>query len=167
MDVMIVGNFGVAENTMTADFPYSGEWHDYVTGRSESFTESTVTFTLAPSEFRIYTSRSVEPAEEGVFFAIGEQGFGGLPDFFSLEPNYPNPFQYSTQLSYEVPVRSGVSLKVYDLLGRIVSVLVDEAVHEPGRFTVTFDAAGLSSGVYLARLYNQRESVTEKMLLIR
>ncbi|TVQ67024.1 MAG: T9SS C-terminal target domain-containing protein [Balneolaceae bacterium] len=167
MDVVIVGNFGVDVNSVAVDFPYSGEWHDFVTGRSETFSEMAVNVTLAPAEFRIYTSRKADPAEEGVFFAVGEQGFGGLPDFFTLEPNYPNPFQHVTRLNYDVPVRSGVSLKVYDLLGRLVAVLVDEPVHEPGTFTVSFEASGLSSGVYLARLYNQRESVTEKMLLIR
>jgi len=66
---------------------------------------------------------------------------------FFLAQNYPNPFNPTTTLQYQVPGTNHVSLKVYDILGKEVTTLVDE--NKPaGSYTVTFDASGLPSGVY-------------------
>jgi len=75
----------------------------------------------------------------------------GLPASFSLFPNYPNPFNPTTGIRYQVPGVSDVRLVVYDLLGRDVAVLVDER-KAPGSYEVKFDAAGLASGVYFYRM---------------
>jgi Secretion system C-terminal sorting domain len=69
----------------------------------------------------------------------------------SLRQNYPNPFNPSTTIKYELPRASMVSLSVYDILGREVSVLVNESKNA-GVYEVKFDASGLSSGVYFYRL---------------
>jgi hypothetical protein len=76
---------------------------------------------------------------------------GTLPGSFSLAQNYPNPFNPSTTIRYELPVSAEVSLTVCDILGREVSVLVNER-KEAGTYEVKFDASVLSSGVYLYRL---------------
>ena len=89
--------------------------------------------------------------------AIGERS-EKIGDF-RLDQNYPNPFNPSTTIGYSVGVvshqssvaSSRVLLAVYDLLGREVTVLVDEK-KEPGSYEVKFDASGLPSGVYLYRL---------------
>lgn len=73
------------------------------------------------------------------------------PGGFQLFQNYPNPFNPSTVVQYQVPAVSEVRLAVYDLLGREVAVLV-RGTQQPGIQTVTFDASGLSSGVYFYRL---------------
>jgi hypothetical protein len=73
------------------------------------------------------------------------------PGSFRLEQNYPNPFNGKTVMSYELGVKSGVRLVVYDLLGREVATLVKEE-KQPGTYEVTFDASDLSSGVYFYRL---------------
>lgn len=167
MDVVIAGNFGVARQAVTVDFPAAGEWFDFVSGSSGEFAASAVDFTLEPAEFRIYTSREVDPAEPNVFYEVGKDGFAGLPDIFDLKANYPNPFQQSTKLTYLVPRQAGVSIRVYDLLGRLVQTLVDEEAHAPGEFSVEFDADALSSGVYLARLVSGSYSSVEKMVLVK
>ena len=82
-----------------------------------------------------------------------------LPLEFALRQNFPNPFNPTTIISYELPPPSGaegsvvstVRLVVYDLLGREVAVLVDER-KAPGRYSVEFNASGLASGVYFAHL---------------
>jgi len=74
-----------------------------------------------------------------------------LPVQFTLDQNYPNPFNPSTTIKYELPNFSIVRLSVYDMLGREVSVLVNER-REAGCHEVRFDASGLSSGVYFYRL---------------
>ena len=85
---------------------------------------------------------------------------------FSLNQNYPNPFNPSTKISWQSPVGSWQTLKVYDLLGREVATFVDE--YKPaGRYEVEFDASNLSSGVYLYRLQAGEQFLTKKMTLIK
>ena len=74
-----------------------------------------------------------------------------LPAEFALKQNYPNPFNPSTTISYELPGPVHVTLGVYDILGRLVSWLVDEN-KDAGVYNVKFDARGLASGVYIYRL---------------
>jgi hypothetical protein len=76
---------------------------------------------------------------------------GDLPTAFALLQNYPNPFNPSTTIGYEVPVTSNVRMVVYDLLGREITVLVDEK-KTAGRYAVRFDASLLASGVYFSRM---------------
>ena len=167
MNVLIVGNFGVDVRDVSTNLSNSGEWFEFITGTSEQFNETSVTFTLAPSEFRIYTSKELEPAETNVFFKVGDDGFTGLPDRFELRPNFPNPFNPSTNLTYEVPNEAGVMVSVYDILGREVARLVDEEAHRPGIFTISFNANSLSSGIYLARLVSGSTSIVQKMTLVK
>ena len=85
---------------------------------------------------------------------------------FSLGQNYPNPFNPSTSIKYELPKTSEVRLSVYDMLGREVSVLVNER-RDAGVHDAKFDAAGLSSGVYFYRLQAGDFIQTRKLLLVR
>ncbi len=89
-----------------------------------------------------------------------------IPAAFSLSQNFPNPFNPATTIRYELPLASEVRLGVYDLLGREVTVLVNErkaaGVHE-----ISFDASGLSSGVYFCRLRAGDYVAAKRILLIR
>jgi len=85
---------------------------------------------------------------------------------FHLHPNYPNPFNPSTKISWQLPVGSHQTLKIYDVLGNEVATLVDE--YKPaGRYEVNFDASGLSSGVYFYQLRTENFVETRKMILLR
>lgn len=75
----------------------------------------------------------------------------GIIKEYALEQNYPNPFNPKTVISYQLPVASKVSLKVYDVLGREVATLVD-GMKDAGAYSATFDGARLASGVYIMRL---------------
>jgi hypothetical protein len=90
----------------------------------------------------------------------------GVPRRYALEQNYPNPFNPTTVIRYQVPVVSEVRLVVYDLLGREVSVLVNERKNA-GSYEVKFDATGLVSGVYLYRLTAGSFVQTRKLLLLK
>jgi hypothetical protein len=85
---------------------------------------------------------------------------------FALDQNYPNPFNPTTAIRFQLPVDGGASLKVFDLLGREVAVLVDGPM-SAGTHTVSFDASELSSGVYIYRLQTAQGVLTRKMVLIK
>jgi hypothetical protein len=89
-----------------------------------------------------------------------------LPHEFLLHQNYPNPFNPTTMIKYQTPHSSDVTMKVHDVLGREVSVLVNErrgaGVHE-----VKFDGSGLASDVYFYRLSAGSFVETKKLLLLR
>ncbi|NWF51282.1 MAG: SBBP repeat-containing protein [Ignavibacteriaceae bacterium] len=88
------------------------------------------------------------------------------PKDFALIQNYPNPFNPSTKISWQSPVGSHQTLKVYDVLGNEVATLVDE-YKTAGSYEVDFDAAGLSSGVYFYRLQSGSFVESRKMILIK
>ncbi len=85
---------------------------------------------------------------------------------FMLYNNFPNPFNPTTVIRYQLPVSSVVRLGVYDLLGREVSVLVNDR-RDAGVHEVRFDGTGLSSGVYFYRLTAGSSVQTRKFLLVR
>jgi hypothetical protein len=88
------------------------------------------------------------------------------PSIFSLEQNYPNPFNPSTKISWQSPVASWQTLKVYDVLGNEVATLVDE-YKQGGSYEVNFDASGLSSGIYFYTLNTGSNTQTKKLILMK
>jgi streptogramin lyase len=72
----------------------------------------------------------------------------GIPGSFALRANYPNPFNPTTTMQFDLPVRSAVTMKVYSVIGTEVATIVNRREYEPGSYRERFDAAGLSSGVY-------------------
>ena len=89
-----------------------------------------------------------------------------LPDRFKLEQNYPNPFNPTTVIGYHVAVNSLVTLKIFDLLGREVAVLVNER-KDAGRYSVQWDASRFSSGVYFYTLQTGQFRETKRMILMK
>lgn len=89
-----------------------------------------------------------------------------LPIELGLSQNYPNPFNPSTVINYQLAENSLASLKVYDLLGREVAELVN-TVQSAGEHSVSFDGAGLSSGVYVYQLQTPTKVLSRQMLLIK
>ena len=86
------------------------------------------------------------------------------PLAYALSQNFPNPFNPSTLIGYQLPSAGPVRLTVYDILGREVATLVD-GIQQPGPHEARFDAGGLSSGVYLYRLQTAGFVQQKKMIL--
>ena len=95
-----------------------------------------------------------------------EQVSSTVPARSELEQNYPNPFNPSTNITFSIPSRSLVSLKIFDALGREVSVLIAEEL-AAGTHTRQWNAAGLPSGVYFCRLNADSFTETKKIVLLR
>lgn len=85
---------------------------------------------------------------------------------FSLDQNYPNPFNPSTKISFQLPVKSRVSLKVYNLIGKEVAVLIDEE-RPVGAHQFDFDASTMPSGLYIYTLKTDSYKASKKMILIK
>jgi hypothetical protein len=85
---------------------------------------------------------------------------------YNLSNNYPNPFNPTTTIKYQIPELSFVTLKVYDVLGNEIAILVNEE-KSAGGYEVKFNAADLASGIYLYQLKAKEFVRTKKMLLIR
>lgn len=89
-----------------------------------------------------------------------------LPSGIELDQNYPNPFNPNTVVSFRLSVFGQTRLVVYDLLGRVITVLVNEML-PAGEHKVSFNAATLPSGMYLYRLESNGFAVTKKMMLVK
>ncbi len=89
-----------------------------------------------------------------------------IPRQLHLSQNYPNPFNPSTTIKYELPKSSEVRLSVYDMLGREVSVLVNDRM-DAGVHEVRFDGSNLATGVYMSRLTAGSNVQSRKLLLLR
>lgn len=100
------------------------------------------------------------------------EGWSAVLNPFILPPSSfilsvsPNPFNSSTQISFTLPVTSRVSLRLYDVLGREVKLLMDET-QTAGEHRVSFDGSNLSSGIYFCRMQAGDYSQTQKIVLIR
>src|SRR5690606_29646397 len=89
-----------------------------------------------------------------------------VPESFELKQNYPNPFNPVTRISYSLPVKSNISIKVYSVIGKELMTLVT-GVFEPGNHSIDFNASNLSSGVYYYRLETSAFTETRKMVVVK
>jgi hypothetical protein len=131
---------------------------------------------VALIKFTIDSSLSSNKLHQGSKWYIDYLFFGPLsdvedeqtdiPNTFYLNQNYPNPFNPSTKISWQSPLGSWQTLKVFDVLGNEVATLVDE--YKPARrYEVEFNAAALPSGVYFYQLKAGNYIETKKMILIK
>ena len=119
-------------------------------------TSGWVSMTIADLIVHAYVATGSASAEEQ----------GTLPKEFALSQNFPNPFNPSTVVDYDVPVTKWVTMKVYNLLGQEVATLVNE-LKEPGTHHVKWNAATAASGMYVVRMTAGSFVETRKMLLMK
>jgi hypothetical protein len=103
-----------------------------------------------PSSWRASTTIHGNPGKDDVM-PTGVKNEENIPKEFRLYQNYPNPFNPITIISFSLPKRTFVSLKVFDLIGREVAVIVHEEL-TAGNYSQQWNASGFSSGVYFYRL---------------
>lgn len=121
-----------------------------------------------PSEWVLEPAFGVGKFSGGnsIVTSVNKASNTNLPAIFALHQNYPNPFNPSTTIRYDLPKTCLTTLKIYDLLGCEVTVLVDEQ-KPAGVYQVTFNARSLSSGVYFYRLQAGSYTETKKLLLLK
>jgi len=87
-----------------------------------------------------------------------------LQNKIQLYQNYPNPVKNNTRISYSIPEPFPVTIKVYDILGNLVTTLADE-YHQQGNYEIEFDAATLTSGIYFIKMIAGQYCQTRIMIL--
>ena len=102
---------------------------------------------------------------------VNDENNSPIPTEFLLGQNYPNPFNPTTKIKFSIPdvgtsFMKFIELKVYDVLGNEVATLVNEE-KPSGVYQVTFDASGLTSGIYLYRMQAGSFNQVNKMILIK
>ena len=116
--------------------------------------------------FTLYAVRSDGGISKGTI-PLGIQPISSeVPSEFKLQQNYPNPFNPNTKINFNLPKEGAVKLSVFDVIGREVSVLVNENLRA-GIYEVNFDAANLTSGTYFYRIISGSYAETKKMILIK
>ncbi|MDR3628093.1 MAG: T9SS type A sorting domain-containing protein, partial [Ignavibacteriaceae bacterium] len=85
---------------------------------------------------------------------------------FAINQNYPNPFNPCTVIEYQVPVNGNVTVKVYDILGKEISTLVN-GFKNKGKYTISFNGTSLTSGIYICKIQAGNYSKSIKMILMK
>jgi len=138
---------------------------------AETMQEEIVTIELTPGENEIPLTVIANVTKDSVV-VTGQTGTSVGPDSelpreFALYPNYPNPFNPTTVISFDLPKVTGVTLEVYNVMGQRVMTLMQNQTTQAGRHSVTLDASGLASGLYMYKLSAGEFQQVRSMMLIR
>ncbi|MCX6150962.1 MAG: T9SS type A sorting domain-containing protein [Ignavibacteriales bacterium] len=150
--------YGTDKNTIKVKYwdDQNSKWK-VISDAVINLTSNTVTFsTNQMSSFYILTSDNV----------TGVKNTEIIPGGYSLKQNYPNPFNPSTTIEFETKNNSFINLKVYNVLGQEVAVLINKQM-EAGLHIANFNAGALSSGIYFYELRVDGNSLIKKMNLLR
>jgi hypothetical protein len=168
MNITVIGNFDVASRDINPNFQTTGKWYDFFSGDSFNVSNTQDLINLQPGEFYIYSTKKLPTPEQGILTSLRDfnSSDNSVPLEFNLEQNYPNPFNPTTSIKFSIPTSEFVSLKIFDILGKEIAALVNEQ-KAAGTYTISFDAADLSSGVYFYRLNSGDKIEIKKMLLVK
>ena len=168
------GQFTPAHAGMTAVSKSAVSWADYdKDGDLDAFVTGQVSASRRVAALYVNTNRTFQKPHVAAPVGnpihtdrLGDGLQSALPESVNVLANYPNPFNPSTSIRFEVPEATHVFLAVYDVSGRQVAVLAD-GFREAGRYEVRFDGSQLASGVYLTRLETSVRTVMSRMLLLK
>jgi hypothetical protein len=152
----------------TLEYRLEHHYHTYLTGRGAGhnnteanttlsvFEEGNISGTIPPVYFDAQQVNTRDEKSENI----------PLPDDFFLEQNYPNPFNPVTKISFAIPLQEHVTIKVFDILGRQVEVLMSD-IKAPGYYSINFNAADFPSGTYFYEIRAGNFVEVKKMILMK
>jgi hypothetical protein len=130
----------------------------------EGFIDDVRIYNVALSEAEVFTLFEESTVD------VNNQSMA-IPENFALSQNYPNPFNPQTRIDYEVPQTANINISVYNSIGQLVAILVDE-VKSPGQYSLHWNATDqkglqLPSGIYIARMVSNNYSAARKLTLLK
>ncbi len=148
----------------------SDEWTkiSFIQGHGTTTAQNNYEFTdrnLSSGKYK-YRLKQIDFNGNYEYHDLNDEVVIGVPEKFELSQNYPNPFNPSTHLEFGISNLGFVSLKVYDMLGKEVAVLVNE-IKPAGRYEVVFDGSNLGSGIYFYKIEAGSFSAVKRMILIK
>ena len=162
-----VNNYGFEIQRASASPSKIWEKISFVQGYGNSNSPKYYSFidtTIASGSYQ-YRLKQIDADGHFEYSFINEIYFNKVTDF-TLSQNYPNPFNPTTTIQYQIKGRGHVNLKVFDLLGREVALLVNE-MKEPGVYDIKFDGSKLGSGIYIYRINTNSFSASRKFVLLK
>ena len=150
-------NLTAGEKTFTLQGAlYPGKYRDVFTNDSVTFSENT-DITLPAWGYKVFEIGSGITGVENDEIPVEE---------YNLHQNYPNPFNPATKISFSIPEQGLVTIKVYNLLGEVVTTLLNDQL-KGGTYEVDFNASDLSSGIFFYTINVNNYAAAKKMLLIK
>ena len=171
----VILNWTTATETNNSGFTVErsqseSEWIEigFVPGFGTTTEQRSYSYTDAGLSSGTYFYRIKQIDYNGTFtyYELGSSVEVLTPTVFALEQNYPNPFNPMTKIEYSIANQGNVQLVVFNSIGEEVGILVNE-MQQPGRYSVSFDASNLSSGVYFYKLVAGEFVSIKKMLLLK
>jgi pullulanase/glycogen debranching enzyme len=159
MNVKVVGNFEVTQQSSTINFPNSGWWYNYISGDSVNISNGSMTMTLAPGEYHIYTTNRLTTGVQ----LVSNKNVEKENDFYLNA--YPNPVQGNSTIAYYLPKPSEVVVQVMDLAGRNIMTLVNEYQNEGDQY-INLNSSQLEAGTYFVRLAVNGQVSTQKLVIL-
>jgi len=137
--------------------------HTYLTGKGEGHNNTVATTSMA-----IFFDDSASTADVLPDFGDSDTGadLSEAPTQSKLYPNFPNPFNPTTRISFQIPAATHVTVDIFNTLGQKVKTLVDQRM-EAGKHEVVLDAGDMASGIYFYRLTTDSYRETRKLVLIK
>jgi 1,4-alpha-glucan branching enzyme len=165
--VVIVANFGVTQLPGEAGYNKTGTWYDWASGNAFQVESTSQNASLAPGTYAIYSTKQFAKPDLESTVSTEDNSVAGTSRVFRLNPAYPNPFNPSTTVSFEMARAGEVTIEVLDLLGRRVATLVNGSAMSAGTHTMSWNASGLGSGVYLIRMQTAGRAFVQKVTLMK
>jgi len=162
---LVAINFSTSPQTMDLEFPWAGTWYEYTQDDTVLIeTNWFASYTVPASSARIFTSERLW---------VGLDNHTTLPLDFALHPAYPNPFNPSTTLRFDMPDPSVISLKIYDVRGREVwTALEGPQQLSAGSHEVTWSGVNsanepMATGIYFVELRTPEFHQVQKLMLVK
>jgi hypothetical protein len=168
-----IDNYGFEIQRSAGGGDFNFEKIGFVQGHGNSNSPKRYSFSddFPPAGKSLYRLKQIDTDGKFEYSDIVEVEINA-PDKFRLEQNYPNPFSKSsfgnatTVITYEIPERGQVKITVYDILGNVITELVNEE-KSAGRYQINFDGSQLTSGIYFYQLQSKNFIDTKKMVLLK
>ncbi len=144
------------ENSWIYDYTSPGGNYTYITIEKNGYFGGAV-----------FASRDNGGISRTIFITIGIENISTeIPNDYRLFQNYPNPFNPVTRIKFDIPESEKVSLKIFDINGKLVKILADEFI-SAGSYSVNWDAGNTGSGIYFCKLIAGKKTITNKMILLK